>query len=83
MKVIHKDCAKECSRDKSLPRDSYLVTYIDKDKLKYDIVQASSVVEIFDVYYDDLGKGGIQKIQWTDGTIHSTMYGGKPKKKSK
>jgi len=83
LNVIHKDCNKDLSKDKSLPRNSYLVTYIDKDKLKYDIVQASCFVEVFDNYYDELGKDKIKSIKWTDGAANPKTYGEKPKKKSR
>jgi hypothetical protein len=79
LNIIHKDCDKSLSKDKSLPVDSYLVTYLVKDKEKYDIVQAGSKVEVFDTYYDEYGKGSLQSIQWTDGRVNPRVYGYVPK----
>lgn len=79
LNIIHKDCDKSLSKDKSLPVDSYLVTYLVKDKEKYDIVQAGGKVEIFDSYYDEYGKGSLRSIQWTDGRVNPRVYGYVPK----
>ncbi len=83
MKLIHKDCDESLGKDKSLPRDSYIVTYLHNEDVKYDIVQASSFVEVFDSYYDNLGKDSIKEIKWTDGTVNPKVYGEKPKGKRK
>ena len=79
MNIIHKDCDKSLAKDKSLPVDSYLVTYLVKDKEKYDIVQAGGKVEVFDTYYDEYGKGSLRSIQWTDGRVKPRVYGYVPK----
>lgn len=81
MNVIHKNCQKHLTKDKTLPRNSYLVTYLIDEEVTYDIVQANSFVEVFDYYYDQLGKGSIQAIVWTDGTVNSKTYNSKQKKK--
>ena len=79
MKIIHKDCDKSLLKDKSLPVNSYLVTYLVKDKEKYDIVQAGGRVEVFDDYYDEYGKGALKEIKWTDGRVNPRVYGYVPK----
>jgi len=79
LKIIHKDCDKSLSKDKSLPVDSYIVTYLAKDKEKYDIVQAGGKVEVFDAYYDEYGKGALKEIKWTDGRVNPRVYGYVPK----
>ena len=82
MKIIHQDCEKSLSKNKSLPTDSYLVTYISEEETKNDIVQSVSQADIFDYYYD-LYKNVIS-IDWTDGKISSKMYGyTKPEKKKR
>ena len=50
--IIHRDCDKSASQDKSLPLDSYIVSYSDDGVVKYDIVQGTQV-KIFDHYYDE------------------------------
>lgn len=82
MKIIHKDCDKELSKDKSLPLNSYIISYILDETISYDIVQSNSKVEIFDYYYD--GGNVLTDISWTDGTVNPKFWGQeKPKKKSK
>jgi hypothetical protein len=79
LNIIHKDCDKLLAKDKSLPINSYLVTYLVKGKETYDIVQAGGIVEVFDNYYDEYGKGVLQKIKWTDGRVNPKVYGYTPK----
>jgi hypothetical protein len=83
MNIIHKDCDMSLSKDKSLPLDSYLVTYNVKEELKYDIVQSSSRVEIFDHYHDNYGAENIKSIKWTDGKVSSKFYGYQPRLEKK
>ena len=49
---IHKNCDQKLSKDRKLPKDSFLVVYKDKDEIKYDITRSVSQVEIFNYYYD-------------------------------
>ena len=43
MKILHEKCEKIKSDDKKLPSDSFLVTYKEKDEVKYDIAIEGSV----------------------------------------
>jgi hypothetical protein len=81
--LIHKQCDKALANDKSLPINSYIITYLLDDEKMYDIVQASSICEVFDKYYDDYGKGSVQEIKWTNGKVSPKMYGYKPKETKK
>lgn len=83
MNIIHKDCDEALAKDKSLPINSYLVTYLLQDMEKYDIVQAGSFVEVFDNYYDNYGMGAIKKIKWTEGRVNPKVYGFVSKEKKK
>lgn len=67
MNVIHKNCDKNLAKDKSLPKNSYIIEYKIDNELTYDIVAGNSIVEIFDSYYDQLGKDSIVSILWTEG----------------
>jgi hypothetical protein len=80
MLIIHKNCDKSLAKDKTLPRNSYLVTYVQEEELSYDIVQSSSKVEIFDYYYDRYGNV-LRDIRWTDGTVNPKCYQVKSKNK--
>lgn len=74
MRILYSKCEKESSNDKSLPLDSYLVTYKVDEEILYDIVQSSSCVEIFDHYYDNYGKGSLIKYEWTKGSVNPKLY---------
>lgn len=72
MKYLFQKCEKEMAEDKSLPRDSYLITFEEDGKIFYDIVRASSRVEIFDFYYDL--NINIKRIDWTKGNTNPKCY---------
>lgn len=73
MIIIHQNCEPELAKDKSLPRDSYIVTYMNDNQLCHDIVKSGNQVEIFDYYHDN--SFIVKKIKWTDGTINPKTYG--------
>ena len=77
--IIHRDCDKSVSKDKSLPLDSYIVSYSDDGVLKYDIVQGTQV-SIFDHYYDEYRN--VVSMKWTEGRVNPKSYN-LPQKKNK
>jgi hypothetical protein len=81
--LIHKQCDKSLANDKSLPINSYIITYLIDNEKMYDIIQASSICEVFDKYYDEYGKGSVQEIKWTNGKVSPKTYGYKPKETKK
>ena len=52
IRLIFEKCPRDKANDKKLPSDSFVVSYNDKEELKYDIVRASAFVDVFDAYYD-------------------------------
>ena len=86
IKLIFEKCPRDKGNDKKLPSDSFVVSYNEKDELKYDIVRASAQVDVFDAYYDKYKN--VKAIEWTKGIIHPKTYDGQikataPKKKAK
>ena len=69
---IHKDCHHSMSKDKKLPKDSFLVVYKVKDEIKHDITRAGSKVEIFDHYYDKYKN--VEGIVWTQGVVSPRSF---------
>ena len=63
--------------DTKLPTDIHLVTFTTADgKTITDAVRAYTMVDIFDVYYDRVGKeGAIHSIQAGFGRIRPNLYG--------
>ena len=86
IRLIFEKCPRDKANDKKLPSDSFVVSYNDKEELKYDIVRASAQVDVFDAYYDKYKN--VKAIEWTKGIIHPKTYDGQtqvstPKKKAK
>lgn len=83
--MIHENCDKSLASNKSLPLNSYVVTYEYEGSVCYDIVQSNAIVKIFDCYYDKLGIGSaIKSIKWTDGRVNPKLYGyTKPERKKR
>lgn len=77
MIILYERCEPELAKEKSLPRDSYLVTYMSEDQVFYDIVRSGTRVEIFDHYYDKSYQ--LKSIDWTEGNVHPKMYGYTPR----
>lgn len=77
MKILNQNCEPELAKDKSLPRDSLLIEYMNDNILCYDIVRSSNQVEVFDYYYDKSYM--IKSISWTEGLINPKSYGFVPK----
>lgn len=75
--ILQERCTKQDAKNKQLPLDSYLVTYVIDGNTSYDIVKSSKKVNIFDMYYDKFGNC-IKSIEWTDGTINPKLWGYKP-----
>lgn len=76
-KVVHEKCEKEVAKDKSLPVNSYLVTYLLEDKLTYDIVICDKRANAFDIYWDKY-RENLKSIEWTDGKVNAKTWGYKP-----
>ena len=72
VQVIHEKCELGKAEDKKLPSDSFVVSYNDKEELKYDIVRASAQVDVFDHYYDTYKN--VQQISWTKGIVSPRTY---------
>jgi hypothetical protein len=81
-KVVHEKCEKEVAKDKSLPVNSYLVTYLLEDKLTYDIVICNKRANAFDIYWDKY-RENLKSIEWTDGKVNAKTWGYKPPEKKK
>jgi hypothetical protein len=57
----------------SLPSDSYLIYYKDKEGEKVDICRAAKMVDIFDLYYDRFG-AVIKKIDYSKGRVSPRVW---------
>ena len=82
LNVIHAKCEKAAADDPSLPRNAYLVTYVEKEKITYDVVMADSRVDIFDEYWDKY-KEGLQNIDYASGNVKPLLWKNKNTKEEK
>lgn len=73
IKIISQNCSPEAAKDKSLPRDSYLMLLDNCENSWFDVVKGTRS-SVFDAYYDMFG-GVIQSMEWTDGTVPSKLWG--------
>ena len=78
--IINVDYDPSAANDKSLPRDSYLITYGDNGEQKYDVVQGLQS-DIFDQYWDKYRD--VRGLKWTEGTVSPKMWGYVPNEKKK
>lgn len=82
MKILHQNCDPKMAKDKTLPLNSYLVTYLIDGAVAYDIVISHKKVEIFDHYWDNY-RTALKAIKWTDGTVNPKLWGNQVKTEKK
>ena len=59
-----------------LPSDTHLITFTQDGEQKVDAVRAYTLVDIFDEYYDMLGRDNpIHSIKSGYGTVRPNLYG--------
>jgi hypothetical protein len=79
--VIVTNCEPSAAKDKTLPRNSYLIKCEKEETLWYDIVMGFQV-DIFNAYYDKYGDV-IKSMTWTEGSILPKLWGYQQKESSK
>jgi len=75
--ILHQKCTRQEAKNKQLPTDSHLVTYIVDNNIFHDIIRTSKKVNIFDMYYDKFGNC-LKSIEWTEGSVNPRLWGYKP-----
>ena len=73
MKILNEACDPEVATDKSLPNNAFLVSYVEKDEQKYDLVISAKKTDIFDYYWDKY-KEGLLDIKQAQGTINPKLW---------
>lgn len=79
-RILHQNCNPELANDRTLPYNTYIVTYKDDNQLCYDIVISDKRVEMFDYYWDKYREGLLSWKQ-TEGRVNPKMWNNSPKKK--
>lgn len=80
VKVLHQNVDRSLANDKSLPLNSYLVTYKMDGKICYDIVISHKKTAIFDLYWD-LYRGDLISMEWTEGRVNPKLWNDPNQKK--
>ena len=80
--VLHQKCEKSVAKDKSLPLNSYIVTYDSDEETFYDIVICNKQSDIFDIYWDKY-REGLKDIRWTDGRVNPKLWQSRTENKKK
>lgn len=72
--IIKEKCGLDDAKDKSLPIDSFVVSYCCGETIYYDIVRSVKRVNVFNMYWDKFRKN-LTKIEWTDGRVNPKLWG--------
>jgi len=81
-RVLHENCNKSVAKDKGLPNNSFLVTYLIDDATVYDIVICNKRVDVFDIYWDKY-RENLKNIEWTEGRVNPKLWDYNPSGKKK
>lgn len=55
---------------KNIPNDTFIVKYLIDNEIFYDLCRGKKMVDIFDLYYDMLGKNNIISIDFGYGVVN-------------
>lgn len=80
--VLHERCEKGTAKDRSLPVNSHLVTYLLDGITTYDIVMCHKMADIFDMYWDKY-REDLKKIEYTEGRTNPRLWNNKTSDKKK
>lgn len=76
IQIVELDICPDTFDDTQLPTDVHIVTFTKDGVRQFDAVRAYSMADIFDEYYDKLGKENpIHSIKSGYGRIKPKLYG--------
>ena len=76
IQIVQTGIKPESFDDSALPTDTHIISYILDGAQQFDAVRAYTKVDIFDEYYDKLGKNNpIHSIENGYGRIKPKLYG--------
>lgn len=80
--LIYENATLTQAKDKTLPRDAYLVYYENSEgKLTMDVCRSSKRVNLFDLYYDKFHN--VKNISFGYGNVSPRLWGEKTKTEKK
>lgn len=76
IQIVERDICPDTFDHSKLPSDLHIVTFTKDGKRQFDAVRAYTKVDIFDEYYDNLGRENpIHSITSGYGSIRPNLYG--------
>tara|TARA_B100002019_G_scaffold152186_1_gene131161 strand:+ start:4136 stop:4402 length:267 start_codon:yes stop_codon:yes gene_type:complete len=76
IQIIEEGICPDTFDDKDLPTDVHIITFTKDGERQFDAVRAYSKTDIFDEYYDKLGRDNpIHSIESGYGRIKPKLYG--------
>lgn len=76
IQIVQRGIVPDTFDDSQLPTDVHIITFTKDGKRQFDAVRAYTKVDIFDEYYDKLGKDNpIHSIESGYGRIKPKLYG--------
>ena len=76
VQLVQEGVDPDAFEDAGLPSDTHLITFTKDGELVVDAVRAYTLVDIFDEYYDKLGRDNpIHSIKSGYGTVRPNLYG--------
>ena len=80
--LIYNNATSSQAKDKSLPRDAYLVFYENYEgNLSMDVCRSSKRTNLFDLYYDKFRN--VKKIEFGYGNVNPRLWGETQKEDTK
>lgn len=70
-------------KNKEIPNDTFIVNYKINDIVYNDLCRGKKMVDIFDLYYDMLGKNELVSIEYGYGIINPRNWGYKTTEEKK
>ena len=76
IQIVEESISPDTFDDRQLPSDVHIITFTKDGERQFDAVRAYSMTDIFDEYYDKLGKDNpIHSIKSGYGTIRPNLFG--------
>lgn len=76
IQIVEEGICPDTFDDRQLPSDVHIITFTKDGERQFDAVRAYSMTDIFDEYYDKLGKDNpIHSIKSGYGTIRPNLFG--------
>ena len=76
IQIVEESICPDTFDDSQLPSDVHIITFTKDGERQFDAVRAYSMADIFDEYYDKLGKDNpIHSIKSGYGTIRPNLFG--------